>query len=82
MIELTDVDTKKETPEQIKLRKHEEFFEKNKDRLMAFHDAYPKSPPPVRWNESTQEWKWIKFNREMRRDGIILTDPPVKIIKP
>ncbi len=82
MIELTDQNPKEETPEQIKARKHEEFFQKNKDRLLAFHEAYPKSPPPVRWDESAGEWRWVKFNREMRRSGIILTDAPVKIVKP
>lgn len=73
MIELTDV-PKVETDEDIKKRKHEEFFAANMDRLMAFHDKWPKEPPPVRWDESTKEWKWTSYpNREQRRK-IILTD--------
>lgn len=72
MIELTDAP---ETLEQLKKRKHEEFFERNKDRLLAFHEAYPKMPPPVRWDDNVKDWKWIRFNREMKRkSGIILTD--------
>lgn len=84
MIELTDAphEPKLETEEELRKRKREEFFNNNVARLKAFHDANPKMPPPIRWDESTQEYKWIAYNREMKRSGIILTDSPVKIIKP
>ncbi len=76
MIELTDAphEPQLETEEELRKRKRDEFFEKNQARLMAFHKAYPKLPPPIRWDESTQEYKWISLNRQMKRSGIILTD--------
>ncbi len=79
MIELTDAP---ETEEALRARKKEEFFQKHMQRLADFHAAYPGAPPPVRWDENSREYKWIKFNREIRRSGIILTDAPKRLIKP
>jgi len=78
MIELTDAP---ETAEALRQRKKDEFFAKHIKRLAEFHAAYPEAPPPIRWDENSQEYKWIKFNREMRRSGIILTDA-TKVTKP
>ena len=74
MIELTDAPKRAETEDEKRARKREEFFNKNIQRLKMFHKAYPGNPPPIRWDENSQEYKWIKFNREMKRKGIILTD--------
>ena len=68
-----------ETEDQKKLRikkeKHDAFFKANMKRLFDFHKKYPKEPPPVRWDESLQEWKWNLYpNRKESRNLILPKD--------